>query len=146
VLPRRKNVLRWASATEPLTYDPHSANNFPTIAANLQVYEPLVDFNSSSEIEPALAVGWRLIGAATWEFDLRRGVRFHDGTPFTSEDVIFSLKRGTSSTSDFGGVAVCGRRGCRRPHGADHDGDPQSNSAGAAQLNFNHVEALGRAA
>ena len=34
-----ENLLRWASATESLTFDPHSANNFPTIAANLQVYE-----------------------------------------------------------------------------------------------------------
>ncbi|HSA79953.1 MAG TPA: ABC transporter substrate-binding protein [Geminicoccaceae bacterium] len=96
-----ENVLRWASATEALTFDPHSANNFPTIAANLQVYEPLVDFNSSSEIEPALAVAWRLTDPTTWQFDLRQDVRFHDGTPFTSEDVIFSLTRGTSSTSDF---------------------------------------------
>jgi peptide/nickel transport system substrate-binding protein len=96
-----QNVLRWASATEALTFDPHSANNFPTIAANLQVYEPLVDFNSSSEIEPALAIAWRVIEATIWQFDLRQGVRFHDGTPFTSDDVVFSIKRGTSSTSDF---------------------------------------------
>jgi peptide/nickel transport system substrate-binding protein len=96
-----ENVLRWASATEALTFDPHSANNFPTIAANLQVYEPLVDFNSSSEIEPALAIGWQLIEATVWQFDLRQGVRFHDGTPFTSDDVVFSIERGTSSASDF---------------------------------------------
>jgi ABC-type transport system substrate-binding protein len=51
-----ENVLRWASASEALTFDPHAVNHFPTIAANLQVYEPLVDFNSNSEIEPALAV------------------------------------------------------------------------------------------
>ena len=96
-----ENVLRWASATEALTFDPHSVNHFPTIAANLQVYEPLVDFNSRSEIEPSLAVAWQLTGATTWQFDLRQGVLFHDGTPFTSEDVIFSVKRATSSTSDF---------------------------------------------
>jgi peptide/nickel transport system substrate-binding protein len=95
-----ENVLRWASATDPLTYDPHSANNFPTVAANLQAYEPLVDFNSRSEIEPALAVDWRLIDSTTWQFHLRQGVRFYDGTPFTSEDVIFSLKWGTSTPSD----------------------------------------------
>jgi peptide/nickel transport system substrate-binding protein len=98
---KAENVLRWASATEALTFDPQSANNFPTIAANLQVYEPLVDFNSSSEIEPALAVAWQLIDPTTWQFDLREGVRFHDGTPFTSDDVVFSMERGTSSTSDF---------------------------------------------
>jgi peptide/nickel transport system substrate-binding protein len=87
--------------TEPLTFDPHSANNFPTIAANLPVYEPLVDFNSSSEIEQGLAVAWRLVDPTTWQFDLRQGVRFHNGTPFTSDDVVFSSKRGTSRTSDF---------------------------------------------
>jgi peptide/nickel transport system substrate-binding protein len=96
-----ENVLLWASATEPLTYDPHSANHFPTIAANLQVYEPLVDFNANHEIQPALALDWRLIDPTTWQFDLRQGVHFHDGAPFTSQDVVFSLKRGTSSTSDF---------------------------------------------
>jgi peptide/nickel transport system substrate-binding protein len=95
------NVLRWASATEPLTFDPHSANHMPTIVATSQVYEPLVDFNSSYEIEPALAIAWKLIEPTIWQFDLRQGVRFHDGTPFTSEDVVFSLNRALSETSDF---------------------------------------------
>ena len=76
-----ENVVRWASATEPLTFDPHSANIIPTNAANLQVHEPLVDFNSRYEIEPALAVAWKLISPTTWQFDLRPGVRFHDGSP-----------------------------------------------------------------
>jgi peptide/nickel transport system substrate-binding protein len=98
-----ENVVRWASATEPLTFDPHSANIIPTNAANLQVHEPLVDFNSRYEIEPALAVAWKLISPTTWQFDLRPGVRFHDGTPFTSEDVVFSLNRALSETSDFKG-------------------------------------------
>jgi peptide/nickel transport system substrate-binding protein len=95
-----ENVLRWASATEPLTFDPHSTAHSPTAAANSQVYEPLVDFNSSYEIEPSLAVAWKLTSPTTWQFDLRRGVRFHDGTPFTSEDVVFSLNRAMSKTSD----------------------------------------------
>ena len=44
---------------------------------------------------------WNLIDPTTWQFDLCPGVRFHDGTPFTSEDVVFSMRRATSSTSDF---------------------------------------------
>jgi peptide/nickel transport system substrate-binding protein len=96
-----ENVLRWASATEALTFDPHSANHTPTLTETQQVYEPLVGFNSRYEIEPSLAVGWQLIDATTWQFDLRQGVRFHDGTPFTSEDVVFSLNRAMSSTSDY---------------------------------------------
>jgi peptide/nickel transport system substrate-binding protein len=80
-----QNVLRWASATEALTFDPHSAAHIPTQAETSQVYEPLVDFNSSYEIERSLAVAWKLTSPTTWQFDLRRGVRFHDGTPFTAE-------------------------------------------------------------
>jgi peptide/nickel transport system substrate-binding protein len=96
-----ENVLRWASATEALTFDPHSAYHTPTLAETQQVYESLVAFNSSYAIEPSLAIAWKLIDPTTWQFDLRRGVRFHDGTPFTSEDVVFSLKRAISDTSDY---------------------------------------------
>jgi peptide/nickel transport system substrate-binding protein len=92
-----ENVLRWASATEALTFDPHAANSIPTQVETSQVYEPLVDFNSSFGIEPSLAIAWQLIDPTTWQFDLRGGVRFHDGTPFTSEDVIFSLNRAKAS-------------------------------------------------
>jgi peptide/nickel transport system substrate-binding protein len=96
-----ENVLRWASATEPLSFDPHAAAHTPTIAEAIQVYEPLVDFNSSYEIEPALAVAWKLTSPTTWQFDLRQGVRFHDGAPFTAEDVVFTLNRAMSETSDY---------------------------------------------
>jgi peptide/nickel transport system substrate-binding protein len=95
-----ESVLRWASGTEALTFDPHAATHAPTFAETQQVYEPLVDFNSSYEMEPSLAVAWKLTSPMTWQFDLRRGVRFHDGTPFTSEDVVFSLNRAMSKTSD----------------------------------------------
>ena len=60
-----ENILRWASATEPLSFDPHAANHTPTVAAVSQVYEGLVDFNSSYEIEPALAVAWQLTSPTT---------------------------------------------------------------------------------
>jgi peptide/nickel transport system substrate-binding protein len=96
-----ENVLRWASATEALTFDPHSVTHLPTQVENSQVYEPLVDFNSNYAIEPSLAIAWKLIDPRTWQFDLRRGVRFHDGTPFTSEDVVFSLNRAMSKASDY---------------------------------------------
>jgi peptide/nickel transport system substrate-binding protein len=110
-----ENILRWASATEALTFDPHAANHTPTFAETQQVYEPLVDFNSSYEIEPALAVGWHLIDDSTWQFDLRQGVRFHDGAKFTSQDVVFSLNRAMSETSDIKEYVVVdrGHRGYR---------------------------------
>jgi peptide/nickel transport system substrate-binding protein len=88
-----ENVLRWASLSETLTFDPHSAVHSATIAEHRQVYESLVDHDASYRLEPALATSWRLLDPLTWEFDLRRGVTFHDGTPFTAEDVVFSLSR-----------------------------------------------------
>jgi peptide/nickel transport system substrate-binding protein len=96
-----ENVLRWASATEALTFDPHSVAHIPTSVETSQVYESLVGFNSRYEIEPTLAVAWHLIDPTTWQFDLRQDVRFHDGTPFSAEDVVFSLNRALSNTSDY---------------------------------------------
>src|SRR5690242_8074264 len=80
-----ENMLRWASTTEALTFDPHAVQHAPTIAENHQVYEGLVDFGPRYEIEPALATAWRLLDPLTWEFELRRGVTFHDGEPFTAK-------------------------------------------------------------
>jgi peptide/nickel transport system substrate-binding protein len=71
-----ENVLRWASATEPLTFDPYAVAHLPTLVETSQVYEALVGFNSRYEIEPSLAVAWRLIDPTTWQFDLREGYVF----------------------------------------------------------------------
>ncbi len=94
---RAENVLRWASLSETLTFDPHSAVHSATIAEHRQVYESLVDHDASYRLEPALATSWRLLDPLTWEFALRRGVAFHDGTPFTAQDVVFSLARARAS-------------------------------------------------
>ena len=96
-----ENVLRWASQGDPLTYDPHSANESPTIGASTQVYEALVNRNWKLEKEPSLAVSWEIVNPTTWEFKLRKGVTFHDGTPFTAEDVAFTVKRANGETSEF---------------------------------------------
>jgi peptide/nickel transport system substrate-binding protein len=96
-----ENVLRWASQGDPLSYDPHSVSESTTIGASYQVYEPLVNRNSDLELEPSLAVSWEIINPTTWQFNLRKGVTFHDGTPFTAEDVAFSVKRANGETSEF---------------------------------------------
>jgi len=98
-----ENVLRWASQGDALTFDPHAQNETPTIAANMQVYEALVRRGPLPDLDivPALATSWKLIEPTVWEFKLRKGVTFHDGTPFTAEDVLFSLARAGRETSDF---------------------------------------------
>jgi peptide/nickel transport system substrate-binding protein len=53
------------------------------------------------ELEPGLATSWRVVDPLAWEFELRQGVRFHDGTPLTAEDVAFSIDRARDEDSEL---------------------------------------------
>jgi peptide/nickel transport system substrate-binding protein len=92
-LPARSADIRIALSSEPSSMDPHfhalAPNN--TIAAHM--FETLTRFDSDSQLGPALAESWRLINDTTWEFKLRKGVKFHDGNDLTAEDVAWSLDR-----------------------------------------------------
>jgi len=98
-----ENVLRWASDVGALTFDPHSAKHGPSTIQRDPVYERLLHTSARLDVVPQLAVRWRPIEPVIWEFDLREGVRFHDGAPFTAEDVVFSLERARSEPSQFAG-------------------------------------------
>ena len=73
--------------------DPHYHNLSPNNGLLLHIFEPLVKRDHNQKLIPGLATSWRAIDDVTWEFKLRKNVRFHDGTPFTAEDVLFTLKR-----------------------------------------------------
>jgi len=75
------------------TLDPHFFSSFPTGSSHEYLYDRLVVLDDKLRIQPALATSWRLIDDYTWEFKLRKGVTFHDGTPFTADDVIFTIER-----------------------------------------------------
>lgn len=96
------NTLRWASQGDALTFDPHAQNEGPTNTANQQVYEPLIWRNADLVMQPGLALSWEAVEPTVWAFELRPGVTFHDGTPFTADDVVFSFERAKAETSDFG--------------------------------------------
>lgn len=98
--------VRWSSQSDALTLDPHAINEAPTMAAAAQHYEGLVRRRPDLRVEPALAVAWRATSPTVWEFDLRPGVKFHDGTPLTADDVVFSFKRAQAPTSDFRGYVA----------------------------------------
>ena len=66
-----------------------------------QIYEALVSRGLDMSIEPQLATGWTIENPTTWVFTLRKGVTFHDGSPLTASDVVFSFNRAKSKTSDF---------------------------------------------
>ena len=85
--------LRWAAQNDVLTLDPHSQDHATTEAILQHAYEGLTRYNEKWEIEPALATKWTNISPTQVRFELRKGVKFHDGTPFTADDVIFSFNR-----------------------------------------------------
>jgi peptide/nickel transport system substrate-binding protein len=96
------NVLRFMGIDATAsTMDPHANANKDNKAATKQVYEALLDVDSNLAIVPQLALAWKPLNTTTWEFELRPNVRFHDGTPFSTADVIFSIGRARAGTSDF---------------------------------------------
>jgi len=99
-------TLRWASQGDPQTMDPHSQNESMTNMMNGQVYERLVTRDRKLALAPSLAASWEQVNATTWRFKLRQGVKFHDGSPFSADDVVFSIKRGQEPTSQINNYAA----------------------------------------
>jgi len=100
-LPAFAQTLRWASQGDPQTMDPYSQNESMTNMMNGQVYERLTSRDRKLAVVPSLATSWEQTGPLTWRFKLRPGVKFHDGTPFTADDVVFSVKRAAEPTSQI---------------------------------------------
>jgi peptide/nickel transport system substrate-binding protein len=92
-------TLRIASAFDPQTMDPHALALLYHSRVVHQVYDSLVTRDEQFKLEPALAESWQMVNPTTWRFKLRRGVKFHDGSPFTAEDAIFSIERTQGPTS-----------------------------------------------
>jgi peptide/nickel transport system substrate-binding protein len=86
-------TLRWAAQNDILTLDPHSQNHATTNAILMHSYEGLTRYNAKFEVEPALATKWTFMTPTQVRFELRKGVKFADGSPFTADDVIFSFGR-----------------------------------------------------
>ena len=76
-----------------LTLDPANHYSISTTSVLRHVYDPLVDVTNESKFVPALAESWQALGNTAWRFVLRKGVRFHDGSPFTADSVVYTLDR-----------------------------------------------------
>jgi len=85
--------LRIGLAADVTSMDPHFLNLQPNVNIGWHVFDALTHVDENARLIPGLAVSWRAVDATTWEFKLRRGVRFHDGSEFTAEDVVFSIER-----------------------------------------------------
>src|SRR6188474_3855575 len=94
----RKGEIAAGLSERMLTLDP--ANHYSISATSVlrHIYDPLVDVTNDSKFIPALAESWRPVNNTTWRFTLRKGVTFHDGTPFNADSVVFTLKRVRDNT------------------------------------------------
>ncbi|CAH1654637.1 MULTISPECIES: ABC transporter substrate-binding protein [unclassified Chelatococcus] len=91
-------TLRFAGPVSPLTFDPHGTNDFTTTALFRQVYDSLVALTPDMKPVPGLAISWTKKDDLTWTFKLREGVKFHDGSTMTADDVVFSIMRAKGSS------------------------------------------------
>ena len=139
-------TLRWAGRGDMQTTDPHSQNENLTNNINQLVYEFLIVRDKKLGLQPALAESWTQVNPTTWRFKLRPGVKFHDGTPFTADDVVFSFERARSETSQLRAYANASRHPeeDRRPDRRIHDQRPQSDRARAHQHDQHHEQGLER--
>jgi peptide/nickel transport system substrate-binding protein len=100
-LPAQAKTFRWAFQADAVTMDPYTINETMTLGFTANIYESLVRHDKKENVVPSLATSWEITGPEVWRFNLRKGVKFHDGTPFTAEDVIFSFKRAAGEGSDM---------------------------------------------
>lgn len=96
-------LLRIATGGAVTSLDPHFHNSAPNNAVALHVFDRLVDRDERARLQPGLAESWRALDETNWEFRLRPGVTWHDGKPFTADDVVFSFQRAPAVPNSPGG-------------------------------------------
>jgi peptide/nickel transport system substrate-binding protein len=96
-------TIRVANQGDALSLDPHSLNESLQLDVLGNVFEGLVGRDKNLNLVPGLATGWKQTSPTVWRFELRKGVQFHDGTPFTADDVLFSMARTQIDGSDMKG-------------------------------------------
>ena len=94
-------TFKVADQGDALSMDPHSLNESLQLSVLGNVYEPLVLRDRKLNLMPGLATRWTQVNPTTWRFELRKNVKFHDGTPFNADDVVFSLARTQAAGSDM---------------------------------------------
>lgn len=99
--PAQSETLKFAASGDAASLDPYAYYTTFTSGFLQNVYEPLVRYNKKLKFEPALATSWKRTSPTTWQFKLRQGVKFHNGNPFTADDVVASLNRARADNSPF---------------------------------------------
>ncbi len=96
-------------AAEQSSIDPHFAGTSPNGDTAGDMFDRLIASDAHNQSRPSLALSWRAVDPVTWRIELRPGVRFHDGSPFTAEDVVFSLARAKAMVNSPAPFSRAGR-------------------------------------
>lgn len=102
---QQAQTLNMGVGSPVTSLDPHFHQLSPNNAVADMIFSKLVETDPAARGVPGLALSWRAVGPTIWEFKLRPGVRFHNGNPFTAEDVVFTFNRlpnVPNSPSSFG--------------------------------------------
>jgi peptide/nickel transport system substrate-binding protein len=89
----QKRELVVAQGGDIAAFDPHMSTSANDIRVSFNVFDNLVSRHPDQKLHPGLATEWKLEGQTTWRLKLRQGVKWHNGDPFSSADVKFSLDR-----------------------------------------------------
>ncbi|HEX7750490.1 MAG TPA: ABC transporter substrate-binding protein [Bordetella sp.] len=102
----KEHTLHWAYQGDAQSMDPMSLNESFTLGFQGNMYEALFGYDKDLKLVPALATSWENPEPNKWIIHLRKGVKFHDGSPFTADDVVFSWKRSLTPGSDMKGYGA----------------------------------------
>ena len=95
-----KNTLTWAHGADVTSLDPHQGKETPAVQVNTQIFDTLVTVDpETNEVVPQIAESWEQTDDQTYVFKIREGIKFHDGSDLTAEDVKFSLDRARNSAA-----------------------------------------------
>lgn len=94
-----KDTLVVATAYDAKSLDPDAVNDVASSNVMTQIYENLVQMNDKNEVVPMLAESFKQIDDVTFEFKLKKGVKFQNGEEMKASDVKFSLERASKSAS-----------------------------------------------
>ncbi|MBK8016089.1 MAG: ABC transporter substrate-binding protein [Betaproteobacteria bacterium] len=111
--PAGAKTFRFANQGDALSVDPYMHNEAVLLSLTGNVYEGLTGRGKKFELTAELATDWKQTSPTVWRFNLRKGVKFHDGSPFTADDVVFSFERARGEGSDVR-VYVAGIREIRK--------------------------------
>jgi len=94
-------TFKWANSGDVSSMDPYARQETFLLTFTQNIYDPLIRRDKNLKLEPALATKWGQSDPTTWFFDIRPGVKFHDGSPLTADDIVFSLNRANGPGSNL---------------------------------------------